>query len=200
MDDMFLYHASHLFEHLIFCANRHMHVRIMMDDVYIYHTHTHNFLFVFVLCRYLWTLVNLSIPRVDNTSSWEQWWRGIPWTILTTIPFAQGLRASLLLGSHTAMGYLALVTLCSFSRVHFACYTCFYAFAMQLWPLLTSTHDWPYVYLHAWWRSLLLLPCLSCASCYWCYFAHILPLCLWNVMCILYAHYLHTWHACHDSF
>ena len=40
MDGMFLYHASHLFEHLIFCANRHMHVRIMMDDVYIYHAHT----------------------------------------------------------------------------------------------------------------------------------------------------------------
>ena len=40
MDDMFLYHASHLFEHWLFCANRHMHVRIMMDDVYIYHAHT----------------------------------------------------------------------------------------------------------------------------------------------------------------
>ena len=40
MDDMFLYHASHLFEQWIFCANRHMHVRIMMDDVYIYHAHT----------------------------------------------------------------------------------------------------------------------------------------------------------------
>ena len=39
MDDMFLYHASHLFEHWLFCAHRHMHVRIMMDDVYIYHTH-----------------------------------------------------------------------------------------------------------------------------------------------------------------
>ena len=40
MDDMFLYRASHLFEHWIFCANRHKHVRIMMDDVYIYHAHT----------------------------------------------------------------------------------------------------------------------------------------------------------------
>ena len=40
MDDMFLYHASHLFEHWLFCANRHMPVRIMMDDVYIYHAHT----------------------------------------------------------------------------------------------------------------------------------------------------------------
>ena len=40
MDDMFLYHASHLFEHWLFCANQHMHVRIMMDDVYIYHAHT----------------------------------------------------------------------------------------------------------------------------------------------------------------
>ena len=36
---MFLYHASHLFEHWLFCANQHMHVRIMMDDVYIYHEH-----------------------------------------------------------------------------------------------------------------------------------------------------------------
>ena len=40
MDDMFLYHASHLFEHWIFGANRHKHVCIMMDDVYIYHAHT----------------------------------------------------------------------------------------------------------------------------------------------------------------
>ena len=40
MDDMFLYRASHLFEHWIFCTNRHKHVRIMMDDVYIYHAHT----------------------------------------------------------------------------------------------------------------------------------------------------------------
>lgn len=40
MDDMFLYHASHLFEHWIFCANQHKHVRIIMDDVYIYHMHT----------------------------------------------------------------------------------------------------------------------------------------------------------------
>ena len=40
MDDMFLYHASYLFEHCIFCANQHKHVRIMMDDVYIYHAHT----------------------------------------------------------------------------------------------------------------------------------------------------------------
>ena len=40
MDDMFLYHASHLFEHWLFCAHRHMHVCIMMDDVYIYHAHT----------------------------------------------------------------------------------------------------------------------------------------------------------------
>jgi hypothetical protein len=40
MDDMFLYHASHLFEHWIFCANQHKHVCIIMDDVYIYHTHT----------------------------------------------------------------------------------------------------------------------------------------------------------------
>ena len=40
MDDMFLYHASHLFEHWIFCANQHKNVRIMMDDVYIYHAHT----------------------------------------------------------------------------------------------------------------------------------------------------------------
>ena len=40
MDDMFLYHASHLFEHWIFGANQHKHVCIMMDDVYIYHAHT----------------------------------------------------------------------------------------------------------------------------------------------------------------
>ena len=40
MDDMFLYHASHLFEHWIFRTNRHKHMRIMMDDVYIYHAHT----------------------------------------------------------------------------------------------------------------------------------------------------------------
>ena len=201
MDDMFLYHASHLFEHWLFCANQHMHMRIMMDDVYIYHAHT-IFPFVFVLCRYSRIFVNLSIPRVDETSSWEQRWLGIPWTILTTVPFAQGLHASLLLGSHTAMGHLPLVTLCSFYRVHFACYACFYAFAMQLWPLFASTHDSPlwysYVYLHAWWRSLLLLPCLSCASSYWCYFVDILLSCLWYVMWIIHAHYLHPWHAWHD--
>ena len=40
MDDMFLYHASHLFEHRIFGANRHKHICIMMDDVYIHHAHT----------------------------------------------------------------------------------------------------------------------------------------------------------------
>ena len=40
MDDMFLYHASHLFEHWLFCANQHKQVRIMMDDLYIYHAHT----------------------------------------------------------------------------------------------------------------------------------------------------------------
>ena len=40
MDDMFIYHASHLFEHWIFCANHHKHVHIIMDDVYIYHAHT----------------------------------------------------------------------------------------------------------------------------------------------------------------
>ena len=40
LDDMFLYHTSHLFEHWIFCANQHKHVRTMMDDVYIYHAHT----------------------------------------------------------------------------------------------------------------------------------------------------------------
>ena len=40
MDDMFLYHASHFFEHWISCANQHTHVHIMMDDVYIYHAHT----------------------------------------------------------------------------------------------------------------------------------------------------------------
>ena len=67
MDDIFLYHTSHLFEHWIFCANQHKHVRIMMDDVYIYHIH--NFPFVFVLCRYSRIFVNLSIPRVDDTSS-----------------------------------------------------------------------------------------------------------------------------------
>ena len=121
-----------------------------------YTTHTHNFLFVFVLCRYSHILVNLSIPRVDETSSWEQRCFGIPWTILTTVPFAQGLRAYLLLGSHTAMGYLPLATLCPYYRVHFAWYACFYAFAMQLWPLLAFTHVSPlcyfYVYLHAWWR------------------------------------------------
>ena len=168
-----------------------------------YTTHT-QFSLCLVLCRYPRILVNLSIPRVDETSSREQWWLGIPWTILTTVPFAQRLRASLSLGSHTAMGYILLVASCSFYRVHFACYACFYAFAMQLWPLFASTHDSPlwysYVYLHAWWRSLFLLPCLSCASCYWYYFAHILPLCLWYVMCIIHAHYLHTWHDCHDSF
>ena len=40
MDDMFLYHASHFFEHWISCANHYMHVHIMMDDVYIYHART----------------------------------------------------------------------------------------------------------------------------------------------------------------
>ena len=40
MDDMFLYYASHLFEHWIFCANQHKNVCIMMDDIYIYHAHT----------------------------------------------------------------------------------------------------------------------------------------------------------------
>ena len=40
MDDMFLYHASHLFEHWMFPSNQIMHVCIIMDDVYIYHAHT----------------------------------------------------------------------------------------------------------------------------------------------------------------
>src|ERR1041384_7559637 len=40
MDDMFLYRASHFFEHWISCPNRYTHVHIMMDDVYIYHVHT----------------------------------------------------------------------------------------------------------------------------------------------------------------
>jgi hypothetical protein len=40
MDDLFLYHTSHLFELWIFCANQHKHVRIIMDDVYIYHANT----------------------------------------------------------------------------------------------------------------------------------------------------------------
>ena len=40
MDDIFLYHASHLFEHWILCANQHKHMCIIMDDVYIYHAHT----------------------------------------------------------------------------------------------------------------------------------------------------------------
>ena len=118
--------------------------------------------------------------------------------------------------------HLMLIFPCSL-----ACIPCFYAFAMQLWPLFASTHDSPlwysYVYLHAWWRSLLLLPCLSCAPCYWCllcwesndapllftyglspihscHSTHILLACLWYVMCIIHAHYLNTWHACHDSF
>ena len=131
MDDMFLYHASHLFEHWLFSTNRHMHVRIMMDDVYIYHAHT-IFSFVFILCRYSHILVNLSIPRVDKTISREQRRLGIPWTILTSVPFAQGLCAPLLLGSHTAMGYLPLVTLCPYYRVHVACYASLHDFAMQL--------------------------------------------------------------------
>ena len=67
MDDMFLYHASHLFEHWLFCANQHKHVRIMIECVHI--ASTHNFPFVFVLCRYSRILVNLSIPRVDETRS-----------------------------------------------------------------------------------------------------------------------------------
>ena len=201
MDDMFIYHASNFFERCLPCANSRVHIHIMMDDVYIYHTQN-LFPFVFILCRYSHILVNLSIPWVYETSSWEQRWLGIPWTILPTALFAQRLRASLSLGSHTGMGNIPLVASCSFYRVHFACYACFYAFAMQLWPLLASTHDSPlcysYVYLHAWWRSLLLLPCLSCASCYWCYFAHILLSCLWYVLCIIHDHYLHTCHDCHD--
>ena len=198
MDDMFPYHASHLFEHWIFCANQHRH----HNGWCVHIPRTHNFSFAFLLCRYSHIRVNLSIPRVDNMSSWEQRWLGIPWTILPTALFAQRLRASLSLGSHTAMGYIPLVASCSFYRVYFAWYACF--FAMQLWPLLASTHDSPlcysYVYLHAWWRSLLLLPCLSCASSYWCYFAHILLSCLCYVMWIIHAHYLHPWHVCHDSF
>ena len=133
----------------------------------------------------------------------------------------------LLLGSHMAMGYLPLVTLCPYYRVHFACYASLHDFAMQLWPLLASTHDSPlcyfYVYLHAWWKYLLLLPYLSCAPCYWCllcweshdapllftygpspihwwHFTHILLSCLCYDMWIIHAHHLHTWHACHDSF
>ena len=45
MDDMFLYHASHFFEHWLLCANQHTHVRIMMDDVY-----THNFFRLCICC------------------------------------------------------------------------------------------------------------------------------------------------------
>ena len=31
MDDMFLYHATHLFEHWLFCANQHTHVRVLVS-------------------------------------------------------------------------------------------------------------------------------------------------------------------------
>ena len=44
--------------------------------------------------------------------------------------------AHLLLGSHKALGYISIVTLFPFYHIHFACYTSFYAFPMQLWPLL----------------------------------------------------------------
>ena len=171
----------------------------MHDDGWCVHIPcTHNFPFVFVLCRYSRILVNILIPRVDETRFWEQRWLGIPWTILTTVPFTQRLRASLLLGSHTTMGYISLVTLCPFYHVHFSCYACFYAFAMQLWPLLASTHDsslcYSYVYLHAWWRSLLLLPCLSCAPCYRCFLcweSHDDPL--------LFTYGLSPIHSCHST-
>ena len=49
---MFLYHASHLFEHWIFGANQQKHVRIIMDDVYIYHTRTIFPLYLFCVGTY----------------------------------------------------------------------------------------------------------------------------------------------------
>ena len=67
MDDMFVYRASHLFEHWIFCANQHRHVRNMMDDVYMYHAHIISLFPLF--CVGIRILVNLSVPRVDETSS-----------------------------------------------------------------------------------------------------------------------------------
>ena len=159
-----------------------------MDDVYIYHAHTIFPLSLFCVGTHVHSstsqsqeLTKRALESIDDLGS-----RELPFPPLSSC------------------NDYALLASCSFYRVHFACYACFYAFAVQLWPLLASTHDSPlcysYVYLHAWWRSLLLLPCLSCASCYWCYFSHILLSCLCYVMWIIHAHYLHPWHACHDSF
>ena len=45
---MFLYHASNFFEHFLSYANSHVHIHIMMDDVYIYHAH--NFFGLCLFC------------------------------------------------------------------------------------------------------------------------------------------------------
>ena len=144
----------------------------MMDDVYIYHTHTFFGLFLFCVGTHIYSLTSQDHELMKRAleSNDDLGSRGLSFP---PFPLAQGLHASLLLGSHTAMGYLPLVTLCPHYCVHFACYSCFYAFTMQLWPLLAYTHASPlwysYVYLHAWWRYLLLLPCFPCATCY-CWF------------------------------
>ena len=130
MDDMFLYHASHLFKHWLFCANQHLHVRIMMDDVYIYHAHTIFPLSLFCLGTHVYSSTSQSqestkraLEGIDALGS-----RELPFPPLSS----RNDYAHLSLGSHSAMGYIPLLASCSFYRVHFACYACFYAFAMQL--------------------------------------------------------------------
>ena len=81
---------------------------------------THNFPFVFVLCRYSCILVNLSTLRVDEMSSWEQQQFGITWIVLTIVLFAQWLRASLLLVSHTAMAIYHLCLSTSLTALHYS--------------------------------------------------------------------------------
>ena len=157
---------------------------------------------MFLLCRYPWILVNLAIPRVDKTRSREQQWLGIPWIVFPTALFVQRLRTFLLHDPYLALGSCPLHILCPSCHVHFACYAHYYAFAMHSWIMLCITHDdrfsYLYVYLQAWWRYCLLLPCLLCAPCIWWYFHFALCSCLRYVMCIVYVYYLLTWHDCHD--
>ena len=70
MDGMFLYHTSHLFEHWLFCANRHMPVRIMMDDVYIYHAHTIFSLSLFCLGTHVYSSTSQSQVGVGVRFIW----------------------------------------------------------------------------------------------------------------------------------
>ena len=144
----------------------------------------------------------LPIPWVDKTSSREQWWLGIPWIAFTASLFTRSLRAFILHVPHMVMDYCPLHILCPSCHVHFAWYAHSHDFAMHLWAMLCITHDdwfsYLYVYLQAWWRHCLLLPCLLCAPCLWWYYDLALCSCLRYVMCIAFAYYLLTWHDCHD--